>query len=324
MTVGTPYFIASIDKLFNATLAMRLVERGRLRLDAPVADYLPASVWQGLHGWRGVDRSAAIMVRHLLAHASGLPDWLEDRPTGGRSLVERLETDGDLTMTLEEIAAYVRERLTPHFAPQDLDASRVRVRYSDTNFILLVAIIEQVTGHRLPEVHRTELYEPLGMAGTWVAGQPAPGGPPAALWFGKRVVEIPGMMRTFQGVFSTAADQIRFLGALVRGELFDRPDTFEIMQRRWHRFGFPTSAAALRAPNWPIEYGLGMMRFQVPRWLPPFRHVPAVVGHTGSTGTWLFHCAELDLLIAGAVNQVTAGPVPFRMLPPVLAAMRRE
>jgi D-alanyl-D-alanine carboxypeptidase len=322
MSVETPYFIASIDKLMNAVLAMQLVERGELRLEAPIADYLPDAQVQGLHRLHGVDRTRAITIEHLLAHASGLPDWLEDRPRGGRSLVERLDADGDLAMTREELAAHVRDQLTPHFPPQDLRAPRVRVRYSDTNFMLLTGAIEQVTGRSLHDVHRDRLYEPLGMTRTWTAGGPSPQGvAPASLWFGTRALEIPGMIRSFAGVYSTVADQLAFLRAFVQGRVFARPDTGARMQQTWRRFGLPLDAAALRAPNWPIQYGLGIMRFELPRWLPPFRGSPALVGHTGSTGTWLFHCPARELLLAGAVDQVTAGPVPFRTLPRLLARL---
>lgn len=65
-----------------------------------------------------------------------------------------------------------------------------------------------------------------------------------------------------------------------------------------------------------------MVRFALPRWLTPFRRVPAVVGHTGSTGSWLFYCEELDVLLAGTVDQGTAGAVPFRqVVGPVLHAI---
>lgn len=111
---------------------------------------------------------------------------------------------------------------------------------------------------------------------------------------------------------------MRLLRAFVRGELFERAETMARVQARWRRFGFPRDAAALRAPTWPIEYSLGMMRFEVPWWSPPFRTAPAVIGHTGSTGTWLCHCPARDLLLAGSVDQVTAGPLPFRTLPGLL------
>ena len=104
------------------------------------------------------------------------------------------------------------------------------------------------------------------------------------------------------------------------------------MQSEWRRFGFPRDAAALRAPSWPIEYGLGIMRFhdpllkliaRMPRVIRPVYPAPPVVGHSGSTGSWLFHCPELDLLMSGTVDQATAGRVPYRLVPKILKAVDR-
>jgi hypothetical protein len=61
-----------------------------------------------------------------------------------------------------------------------------------------------------------------------------------------------------------------------------------------------------------------MMRFPLPRIFTPLHPMPALVGHSGSTGTWLFYCPQFDLLLAGAVNEVTTGLVPYRFLPKLL------
>jgi hypothetical protein len=90
------------------------------------------------------------------------------------------------------------------------------------------------------------------------------------------------------------------------------------MQQRWNRFGLPFDRAALRSPGWPIEYGLGIMRFRLPWIFTPLHPMPAVVGHTGSTGCWLFYCPERDLFLAGSVDEVTAGALPYRLVPRVL------
>lgn len=63
------------------------------------------------------------------------------------------------------------------------------------------------------------------------------------------------------GLIATAADAIGFLRAL-----YAEPDgPLATMTTRWHRFGLPRDRAALLAPGWPIEYGLGIMRFHLPR-----------------------------------------------------------
>jgi D-alanyl-D-alanine carboxypeptidase len=319
MRPDTPFFVASIDKLFTASVILKLAERGRIGLDEPISTYLPHALINGLHRLRGIERTGAITVRHLLGHTSGLADWLEDRPKGGASLAEHLMREGDLALGLEAALSRVRDRLTPHFPPQPAAAKRQRVRYSDTNYLLLIAIIETATGRALHEVHEAMLFRPLGLRQTWLAGsaplEPAP--EPATLWAGDTPLEIPLMMRTFRGMYSTAEDLLRFLRALVRGELFDYPGTLASMQQRWNRFGLPLDRAALRAPSWPIEYGLGIMRFHDPLFAL-LRRLPAVIGHTGSTGSWLFHCPELDLFLAGTVDQAHAGAVPFRLLPKIL------
>jgi D-alanyl-D-alanine carboxypeptidase len=331
MTPTTPWFIASITKLFIASTVMRMVEEGELALEDRVVDRLPASVTSGLHLLDGEDRTDQITVEHLLVHASGLADFIEDYPapqrgtnTDRRPLIEMLVEDGDRTWSLEDTASWVRERLTPHFAPQPLDAPRARIRYSDTNYQLLIGVIEARRAAPFFQVLEDLILDPLGLEDTWLPGRPRGTGQEsnvAALYAGAQVVRLPRFLASICDMNSTCDDLVRFFRAVVCGRLFRDPGTWPRMQARWRRFSFPLDRAALRQPSWPIEYGLGVMRFRLPRFLSPFRPVPPVVGHTGSTGTWLFHSPEPDLYIAGAVSQITAGAVPFKLVPKVLRAI---
>lgn len=321
----TPVFIASIDKLYNATIALMLKEAGRLDVGEPISAYLPPTITRGLHRYRGVDRSEKITVRHLLTHTSGLADWLEDYPKGGPNLRESILEEGDRTLTIEELAAHVRDHLRPHFPPQDLTGKRPKPRYSDTNFMLVIAIIEAVTGQPLHEVHQSMLHEPLGLRQTYSPGlnrPPHPAADPMILRASGEPLKIPLLIKSFRGIYSSAADMITFMRGLMRGEVFQTPDTLAAMQSNWRRFGFPMDRAALRSPGWPIEYGIGLMRFRLPRLFSPAAPMPPVLGHTGSTGCWLFYCPELDTFLAGSVNEVTAGAVPFRIVPKILRVLR--
>jgi CubicO group peptidase (beta-lactamase class C family) len=321
----TPFFLASIDKLLNATIALKLSESGELDLDACISAYLPPEVTRGLHRLDGIDYSDSITIRHLLGHTSGLADWLEDHPKSGRSLTERVLEDGDVAMQLEDVAELVRGELRPHFPPQDLAAPGQRARYSDTNYMLLIGVIKAVTGETLPEVHERLLQRPLNLRHTYFAGQSGPLDPtPAAVPLRHRgePLHIPMLMKSFDGIYSTSRDALAFLRRLRSGEVFDDPATLDAMQSRWNRFGLPLDRAALRSPGWPIEYGLGMMRFRLPRLFTLPHVLPAVVGHTGSTGCWLFHCPEWDLFLSGSVDEVTAGAVPYRLVPRILGMMR--
>lgn len=325
MTSATPFHIASIDKLLTATVVMRLHETQQVALDSPLFDYLPQSLVAGIHRIGNTDRSGSITVRHLLAHTSGLPDCFEDRPRGGISRMERLFLEGDQTWTLADLMEDVRDRLAPRFPPQSEGATRQKIRYSDTNYQLLLALIETVTGRPVHEVFDEILFRPLGMRQTWFEGRslPADPSPPAAaIWFGAKRLDLPLALSVFPSIYSTCRDLTSFMTAFSRGDLFDDPATLETMQRRWNRFGFPLDRAALHAPGWPIEYGLGIMRFRLPIVFSGLRRLPAVTGHTGLTGSWLFFCPELSLVAAGTVDQLTAGAVPYRFVPKLLRVMK--
>ena len=76
-----------------------------------------------------------------------------------------------------------------------------------------------------------------------------------------------------------------------------------------------------RSPTWPIEYALGIMRLRMPRFLRPFFRTAEIIGHTGVSGSWLFHSPEHDLFMAGTVDQTAAAPLPFRFVPKVPLAL---
>ncbi len=326
ITASTPFFIASIDKLYNTTIAMMLVERGKLDLERSICSYLPEELTRGLHQYGGRDLTTSITVRHLLTHTSGLPDWFEDYPKGGDCLAETVFKEGDRVLPIVELVDYVRHRLKPHFVPQDLSGKRPRIRYSDTNFILLASIIETVTGEPLRVVHESMLYDPFGLHETYFYGtyqEEKVQVPSMVLRANGEPLRIPLLLQSVKSIYSTVDDMMRFVRLLMAGEIYENPETLSAMTNHWRRFGFPMDRAALRSPNWPIEYAMGMMRFHVPRLFAPCKPIPAVLGHTGSTGCWLFYCPALDVTLAGSVEDAAAGAVPFRLVPQILQRLMR-
>jgi CubicO group peptidase (beta-lactamase class C family) len=128
-------------------------------------------------------------------------------------------------------------------------------------------------------------------------------------------------MISFNDLFSTAEEQLRFMATLVSGDAFDNPATARLMTAHWNPLAFSLNPRPV-GPGWPMEYGLGMIRYKLPRILTPFRPMPAVVGHTGVSGSWLFHCPELGVITAGTVSQATAAATPYRLMPRLLAALQ--
>lgn len=324
MTAETPFWIASITKLFIAAAIFKLQESGKLSIEDKVTRYLPEEMLRGVHIVKGIDHYSAITLRHLLSHATGIPDYLELKDSGGKTLIDRALEGEDTAWTLKDILQIVRQANQPLFPPQDLTSGKARIRYSDTNFQMLIAIIENTTEQSVDEAFRRLLFAPLEMRHTYYPGDEPmePSKPAAAVWVqDKPFNDKRKAMRAFGDLNSTAADLTAFMRALIGGKVFDKPETLSMMGSTFNTFGFALSPIA---PGWPIQYGLGMMRFQMPRWLTPFRPVPELIGHTGAVGSWLFYCPKLDIITAGTVSQVTAAAAPFRVLPELLRILEDD
>jgi D-alanyl-D-alanine carboxypeptidase len=316
-TADARYPIASVTKMFTAAVTMKLIEAGRLRLEDRMVDVLPEEVTAGLHVLRGIDRASEVTVEHLLGHTSGIADYYEGVPPGEQSAQARLLSGQDAPMPFDDVLETVRA-MKPHFPPQPPVPGKRRAKYSDTNYQLLGAILEKVTEQLLGEAFEEMIFSPLGLDATSSYPHPPRGGrspePDASVW-AKEVVLKPSGALTFQkaegGIISTVADQLRFMQALVTGELFDDPSTFRRMGKHTNKIFFP------------VEYGLGVMRYAPSRWMSPMFAIPPIVGHTGSTATWAFHCPDLDIVLAGTFD-VAQPPLPFRFLPHVLRAVASE
>lgn len=311
MTAQTPFCLASISKTYTAAALMLLEERGKLQLGDRIGRYLPRELTQGIHRFKGTEYTDSLTLRHLVTHTSGLADYSVDKPKGGKSLFERLFNEGDRAFDLEYVMRLNREELPPKFAPATPDPTtghhlNAKAHYSDTNFRLLGAILEQVAEKPLHELYEELLFEPLGLTETYLYGHPRGSalGAPATLFHGPKPLNIPLALQSTSaqgGMVSTVSDTLRFLRALVQGELFARPETFPSMQH-WNKIYFP------------MQYGYGLMKFHVPRLLSPFSPSPVLVGHSGSTGSFLYYSAEKNIYLSGTVNQNMRFRAPFALM----------
>ena len=290
---GDSYFVASIAKLFTATLVMQLIDEGRLDLDARIHDHLQGVDLHGIHTHKGHDYSDRITIQHLLQHTSGLPDYFAGQ------LQDDLAKNCDRAYTLDDVLDIARAN-DAEFPPGDRNGNRST--YCDTNYQLLSTIIENATGSSLAANLETRITGPLGLADTYLFGpERAAGRPePLPLRHRDRQLSIPLVLaseRGAGGIVSTAADQVRFLQAFHAGELFD-PVNLDRMQQ-WNRIFFP------------LEYGYGLMRYRLPRFLTPFGALPELIGHSGVTGSFSFSNPEAGLHIAGTFNQLDKASRPY-------------
>ncbi len=138
-TPATNYRLASMTKQITAAAILLLAERGLLSIDDRARKWLPA-----------LPHSAdAVLVRHLLAHTSGVLDF-EDLIPEGRSAQLH---DADVLALLE---AHDRS-----YFP-----SGTRFRYSNSGYILLASVVARASGTHFPAFLRSRIFQPLGMEST--------------------------------------------------------------------------------------------------------------------------------------------------------------
>jgi D-alanyl-D-alanine carboxypeptidase len=311
MTKDTPVFIASITKLYTATVIMRLYEKGAISLDDPMSKYLPKGVIRGIHVYKGRDYSHEITIKQLLSHSSGIADYYSEKPKGGKNLFEIFLEKPERSWTVDETIERARRDLKPNFAPG------TGTSYSDTNFALLGKVIEIITGKPLHIAYEDFIFRPLNLKHTWLIGRSKPQVPPAAATadvFYKDInitkIRSNGSYWADGGIVSTAEEMIIFLKALKEGRIVSE-DTLKLMHN-WHKLQFP------------FQYGFGTRYFKLPPFISKVMKVSPLWGHSGSTGSFLYYSEDQDLYMAGSIDQVDAKIKPFILMIRVMKAIQTK
>ena len=307
MSKESQIYIASITKLYTATVIMQLVENGIISLDDPISKYLPEELYRGIHVYKGIDYSGKITIEQLLSHTSGIADYYSEKSKEGKSLFELFLEEPERTWTVDETIERARKDMEPNFPP-GTDAS-----YSDTNFQLLGKLIEIVTGKPLHKVYDDFLFGPLALKHTWLTNysksEPTTSGTPADVFYNNKIINTVrsnGSYWADGGIISTADECIIFLKALNEGHIVSL-STLKLMHN-WHKLEFP------------FQYGYGTMYFE----LPPSQNIPPLWGHSGSTGSFLYYSEEWNMYIAGTINQVEAKSTPFKLMISVMQVIQSE
>jgi CubicO group peptidase (beta-lactamase class C family) len=202
VTVDRVYDVASLTKVVATTAAaMLLVQRGEMDLETPLGELLPGFV----AGRAASDPARRVTLKHLLAHNSGLPGYVE--------LFREAKTPAALFQACLELPLEAEPGL--------------RAEYSDPGFILLGKALEVRTDEPLDLWVGREVFAPLGMDATGFCPAPAQRKsiPPTEddTWFRHRVIQgevqdenawVLGGVAGNAGIFSNIADLLRFAGAV--------------------------------------------------------------------------------------------------------------
>lgn len=291
VTIDTVFDLASLTKpLVTAALVCSLAAERRLSIDDPVGRYVP--------GWRE-GPAAGATLRHLLCHASGLPDW---RPFYRELPPELVATPDGKRRILDAVE---REPLT--------SAPGSETRYSDPGFMLLGSIVERVMDQPLDEAATQRLVAPNGAS---AIGYLPVGRTETPRWIAGRAV--------------AATEQCPWRGRVLCGEVHDENayamggvaghaglfgDAMSVLRlvRAWQ------DAALGRSARWPAELtnrfltrqsdlgqGTWALGWTVPT--PPSTSgqffSPRSYGHLGFTGTSAWVDPDRELTVILLTNRV--------------------
>jgi beta-N-acetylhexosaminidase len=279
----TLYDLASLTKVvLTTTMAMILVDEGKLDLDKPVSAFIPA--------FRGGAKDK-VTVAQLLTHSSGLDWWLPlyAGPTAHDAVVQRIATS---ELKYEPGSKSV---------------------YSDLGVILLGEILERVAGEPLPSFAQRRILGPLGMKDTQFRPprellpriapterypeEPRDNPRHGKLAYGEVHDENAfalGGVAPHAGLFGTAPDLARFAQMLLNGGVFEhqRIVSRATLDRFTRRAGIPSSTRALGWDTPGDNNSAGSLMS------------PRAFGHTGFTGTSMWMDPEQKLFVILLTNRV--------------------
>jgi len=241
----TRFRIGSVTKSFTAAAAIVLADRGDIDLDHPVGRYI-----------EGFPHGDRIVVRHLLAHQSGLPNYyydLEDFPALSRQPYERPA----------DVVALVNG-MDLRFEPGS------RYAYNNMNYTALAWLIEELSGLGYREFLRRELLDPLGLGATGNDRAVTDLVPNLARGYDPVGVEGLQKSRYFDfsisvgagSMYSTAGDLARWASRLAGGELLEGASLTAAFEYGW-REQMIHGRRALVASGWD-NVGYSAHLIQIP------------------------------------------------------------
>jgi len=277
--------MASVGKLFTATVIGMLHDKGQLNFEEKISKYLDKDLLSELHIYRGKDYSGAISIKHLLTQTSGLNDVFSP-------LFKKMIKNPNLKMTVREALEWGKANQKPVGKPGQ------RHFYTDTNYYLLGLIIESITKKSFHEAVNEMIFQPLSMGNAYINGFSEPKinshYPPAHIYLyninfidNKRIAQID---YAGGGIVAPLNEYLIFMKALVNYLLVKR-ETLKKMIYDDIKMGFPAIG---------FDYGYSI-------WKP--KAIPLLLpkkffcwGCVGITGAFMFFHPKTETYVIGTFN----------------------
>ncbi|PSR51889.1 D-alanyl-D-alanine carboxypeptidase [Adhaeribacter arboris] len=283
-------YIQSISKMYVATAVLLLAEQNVVALDNSINHYLPATITAK------ITQSHQITVRQLLNHSSGIPDYASDA-----TYITDFLNNPLYPFTSDKYLGYVAGKRLK-FAP-GTDYS-----YSNTNYLLLTILIDQVTGASHAKYITDHIFKPLNLHDTYYLNEPAYPQPTGLVssYYDRRgngyledISKIQNQqvasMHGDDGIIASPYDVVSFTDAILKGNLLTVASKQQMRQ----------FIATQKEPE-KLQYGLGLHYFET--------DYGNAYGHGGSglgSSCFVAYFPDEDITIFVAVNMgvIMGGPL---------------
>ncbi len=290
ITEAHPFHTASIGKTLTATAIALLYEEGKLNFSDKISQHLPDSVINGLHVYEGTEYSQEITIAQLLQHTSGLPDYFEGKTIDGSpNAMSLLLSDTGKFWTPVEMINLAKHKMKPNFVPG------TSYLYSDTEYILLGLVVEKISCMPLHDFFRKRIFEPLNMKHSYMHLRSNP------------ISKTLKMAELYADNFEVS--QMKSLSLdWAGGGLATTANDLNQFQLALHSNKILKAKTLKHMKQWTPEskgmyYGYGMRKVDFKEMFPTLPRLH-IIGHSGSTSSFMFYCPELDVYLSGTLNQL--------------------
>jgi D-alanyl-D-alanine carboxypeptidase len=280
-----PNHLASVGKLFTATIVSILFEKQKLDFNDRISKYLDPELMNRLHFYKGKDYSDQITIRHLLMQTSGLNDVFYH-------LWKKMVDDPMFRTTPREAVLWGKENLKPVAVPGK------RHFYTDTNYYLLGLIIEKITNKKFHEAMHELIFDPIGMQHAYMHGFSKPKldsrYPAAKLYIkGIDLFSIEGIYQIdYAGgsVIAPFEEYLMFMKSLLNRKIIKKETLNQMIDDDIY-MGFPTVG---------FDYGYSIWKLKTIPVIMPDKY--SCWGCVGVTGAFMFYHPVTESYIIGTFN----------------------
>lgn len=283
----------SITKIFTSTIILQLMEEGLLKLEDNFLDCLKnqsiKKIMSEILFFNEFNYSNQITIKNLLQHKSGLRDYFSDDERFFENIKKQPNKDWNWKKILEKYFEYDLNK-------KGISKPNENFYYSDTNYLLLAVLIEELTNKTFHKVLHDRLINPLSLHDTFLEFHENKRGSAPILYPYQGTYSLKNINTSFDwgggGLISSVKDLNIFIRALLTGALFKELKTLKQM------INFEDETIDSSPKKRRIAYGLGLQQKKIGQ------HY--FIGHNSAYGGMLFYNLETETSIILNLNQVLA------------------